>query len=145
MFFCLGGPLPLDASQDVEHNHAKAGQQQAQHVGQDTLRLESAVLGPAGSRWEEPPKGSPFSQMPFAPGPERCDPSPTIALGGELHRELAQKTEVQGSRTYGSVSVGTTAQDTHPSLNSSASFRPSRAVPTERRKMVAPKKTCCGR
>lgn len=48
LFFRLGWPLPVSASQNVEHSHTKAGQQQAQHVGQDTLSLKRAVLGPAG-------------------------------------------------------------------------------------------------
>lgn len=48
----LGGPLPFGACQDVEHDQGEASQQQAQHIGQDTLRLKRAVFGPAGSGWE---------------------------------------------------------------------------------------------
>lgn len=48
LFLGLGWPLPVRASQDVEHGHPEADQQQAQHVGQDTLSLKRAVLGPAG-------------------------------------------------------------------------------------------------
>lgn len=52
LLFGLGGPLPFGASQDVEHDQSKASQQQPQHVGQDTLGLKRAVLGPAGSGWK---------------------------------------------------------------------------------------------
>lgn len=60
LLFRLEGPLPVGAGQDVEHDRAEGDQQQAQHVGQDALGLERAVLGPAGLGWRErPPEASP--------------------------------------------------------------------------------------
>lgn len=50
LLFRLEGPLPVGAGQDVEYDRGEGGQQQAQHVGQDALGLERAVLGPAGLR-----------------------------------------------------------------------------------------------
>lgn len=106
MLFGLGGPLPFGASQDVEHDQSKAGQQQPQHVGQDTLGLKRAVLGPAGSGWKgEATPG--VTVRPHAihagarkmPRPSPAPPSPTRRESHWVtHRELAQKAEVQGIR-----------------------------------------------
>ena len=76
LFFSLRGALPVGASQDVEHDHAKADQQQAQHVGQDALRLERAVLGPAGSGWEgEATHGVTVRPLVICPGARKMPPA----------------------------------------------------------------------
>lgn len=151
----LCGALPVGARQDVEHDSAEGSQQQAQHVGQDALRLKQAVLGPAGSGC----KGGATQGVTIRtnaictwagkmPGPNPAPPSPTQRkpLGGANPTERGLRGGGPGEQDRAlPLWRSKHRTHTHPSLNSSASFRPSRAVPTERRKMAAPKKVCCGR
>lgn len=96
----MGRPLPVGLSQDVEHSHPEAGQQQAQHIGQDPLRLECTVLGPTGKdRREKPPNGSQLGQMPFSSWalkmPQVCQPQPPLptpkSLKGWLRKQMLGK------------------------------------------------------